>query len=508
MDLSVGSEWVEAKLGNLLAYIQPSKYIVESTEYDDSYETPVLTAGKSFIKGYTNETENIFENLPAIIFDDFTTASQFVNFKFKVKSSAMKILVPSSELVDIKYVYYFMQNIRQNTDTHKRYWVSIFSKLPIKIPALPEQRAIVAKVEQLFSELDHSITSLKTAQEKLTLYRQAVLKKAIEGELTREWREQQTNLSDPNELLTQIKTELDCYQQQQLREWQAAVRVWMAAGKEGKKPARPKKYKIITELTEEDLSRLPELPNEWCWQKLGSICQKVQIGPFGSQMHRHEYVEKGVPIVNPQHIKYQKIFPQVFISKEKAELLPQYVLEENDIILGRRGEMGRSACISAKEKGWFCGSGSLFIRLGEMFNGIIYSLILSERRVVHYLEEKGSGTTMTNLNSTILSELPIQLIPLKEQAQITKEIETHFSVCDYLQQEIKRGLQKADALRQSVLKKAFEGRLLTKTELADCRAMPDWEPAQQLLARIQTEKCAKQNTEKSPATDKAIVNKS
>jgi len=497
MHTTVGYDWVEAKLGNLLDYIQPSRYIVESTDYDDSYETPVLTAGKSFIKGYTNETENIFESLPVIIFDDFTTASQFVNFKFKVKSSAMKILVPSSELVNIKYVYYFMQNIRQNTDTHKRYWISTFSKLPIKISALPEQRAIVAKIEQLFSKLEHGIASFKAAQEKLVLYRRAVLKKAIEGELTQEWREQQTNLSDPNELLTQIKTELDDYQQQQLREWQAAVKVWKAAGKEGKKPARPKKYKGITELTKQDLSRLPELPNEWCWQKLGSICRKIQIGPFGSQMHRHEYVEKGVPIVNPQHIKSQKIFPQVFISKEKAESLPQYVLEENDIILGRRGEMGRSACISAKEQGWFCGSGSLFIRLGKMFIGLLYSLILSERRVVHYLDEKGSGTTMTNLNSTILNELPIQLIPLEEQAQIAKEIETRFSVCDHLQQEIERGLQKAEALRQSVLKKAFEGRLLTEIELADCRAAPDWEPAQQLLARIQVEKRTKQENQLS-----------
>ncbi len=378
---------------------------------------------------------------------------------------------------------------------------------PLPLPPFPEQRNIVAKIERLFSRLDYGIASLKTAQEKLALYRQSVLKKAFEGVLTREWREQQTNLPHADELLKQIKTELDGYHQQQLRNWQAAVEAWKAAGEEGKKPPKPTKYKVITELTKEDMSQLPDLPNEWRWQKLGSICQKIQIGPFGSQMHRHEYVEKGVPVVNPQHIKSQQIFPQVFISWEKAESLPQYVLEENDIILGRRGEMGRSACISAKENGWFCGSGSLFVRLGSRFNGILYSLILSERRVVHYLEEKGSGTTMTNLNSIILSELPIQLIPLNEQAQITKEIESRFSICDHLQQAIEQGLQQAEALRQSVLKKAFEGRLLTETELANCRAMPDWEPVQQLLTRIQTEKCTKQNTGKSPATDKAIANK-
>ena len=485
---AVGSDWAEAKLGSLLNYIQPSKYIVQSTNYNDNYEIPVLTAGKSFIKGYTNETENIFDNLPAIIFDDFTTSSQFVNFKFKVKSSAMKILVPSSKLVNIKYVYYFMQNIRQNTDTHKRYWISIFSKLPIKFPALPEQRAIVAKIEQLFSKLDHGIASLKTAQEKLTSYRQAVLKKTFEGELTRQWREQQTNLSNTDELLKQIKAELDDYHQRRLRDWQAAVKVWKAAGKEGKKPAKPKKYTVVAELAREDLSRLPELPDEWSWHKLGNICQRIQIGPFGSQMHRHEYVEKGVPVVNPQHIKSQQIFPQVFISEEKAASLSQYVLEENDVILGRRGEMGRSAYISNKENGWLCGSGSLFVRLGGLFKGNLYSLIFSERRVVNYLEEKGSGTTMTNLNSTILSELPVQLIPLEEQAQIIKEVEARFSVCDNLQKEIERGLQKAEVLRQSVLKKAFEGRLLNESELDACRAVPDWEPAQQLLARIQSEK--------------------
>ena len=92
-------------------YKQPTKYIVESTKYNDSYKTPVLTAGKSFIKGYTNETDGIFNNLPTIIFDDFTTATQFVNFEFKVKSSAMKILKVKKNNVNVKFVYESMKNI-------------------------------------------------------------------------------------------------------------------------------------------------------------------------------------------------------------------------------------------------------------------------------------------------------------------------------------------------------------------------------------------------------------
>ena len=121
------------KLGDILSYEQPTNYIVESTEYDDSYPTPVLTAGKSFILGYTNETKGVYDKLPVIIFDDFTTASQFVDFKFKVKSSAMKILSCNEEIADIKYMYYLMQITHIQSDTHKRYWISDYSKIPVSL---------------------------------------------------------------------------------------------------------------------------------------------------------------------------------------------------------------------------------------------------------------------------------------------------------------------------------------------------------------------------------------
>ena len=120
-------ELKEYELGQLLIYEQPTAYIVESTEYNDNYKTPVLTAGKSFILGYTNETKNIFDKLPVIIFDDFTTATQYVNFKFKVKSSAMKILHINTELVNPKYIYYRMQIIQFDHSTHKRYWIQQYS---------------------------------------------------------------------------------------------------------------------------------------------------------------------------------------------------------------------------------------------------------------------------------------------------------------------------------------------------------------------------------------------
>lgn len=120
--------WAYVRLENVLNYEQPTEYIVESTDYRSEYKTPVLTAGKSFIIGYTNETVGIKSELPVIIFDDFTTDSKFVNFPFKVKSSAMKILTADKLSIDTKYAYYVMQTVECDHETHKRYWISEYGR--------------------------------------------------------------------------------------------------------------------------------------------------------------------------------------------------------------------------------------------------------------------------------------------------------------------------------------------------------------------------------------------
>jgi|GEM_PF-1211290 len=119
--------WTVCSLEDIVDYEQPTAYIVNSTSYNDSYPIPVLTAGKSFIIGYTNEVKGIYSKLPCIIFDDFTTDSKFVDFPFKVKSSAMKILQVRKD-IEIKYVATFMNITRLIGDTHKRYWISEYSK--------------------------------------------------------------------------------------------------------------------------------------------------------------------------------------------------------------------------------------------------------------------------------------------------------------------------------------------------------------------------------------------
>ena len=145
--------WTCCRLEEIVDYEQPQAYIVQSTNYNPQYTIPVLTAGKSFIIGYTNEEEGICSNLPVIIFDDFTTDSRYVDFPFKVKSSAMKIL-RVKEGINIQYVCHFMSVTRLIGDTHKRYWISEYSKLAIPLPPYLEQLRIVTKIEELFAVLD------------------------------------------------------------------------------------------------------------------------------------------------------------------------------------------------------------------------------------------------------------------------------------------------------------------------------------------------------------------
>ena len=151
--------WVLCKLEDIVDYEQPTLYIVYSTEYKDTFYTPVLTAGKSFVIGRTNETNGIYSNLPCIIFDDFTTDSKYVDFPFKVKSSAMKILKVKDEILP-KYVAIFMSITRLVGKTHKRYWISEYSKIQIPIPPKEEQQRIIAAVEKLNKVLGNITESL------------------------------------------------------------------------------------------------------------------------------------------------------------------------------------------------------------------------------------------------------------------------------------------------------------------------------------------------------------
>ncbi|MEW6615822.1 MAG: restriction endonuclease subunit S [Thermodesulfobacteriota bacterium] len=171
--------WEANKLGDFLDYEQPTKYLVADTEYNDHNQTPVLTAGKSFILGYTNEGFGIFTNLPVIIFDDFTTSIKFVNFPFKVKSSAMKMLKPKNENVNLRFVFELMQMIKFDSTDHKRYWISEYQNIEVKVPESKEQ----TRIAQILSDMDAEIETLERKLKKYKMIKQGMMQNLLTGKI-------------------------------------------------------------------------------------------------------------------------------------------------------------------------------------------------------------------------------------------------------------------------------------------------------------------------------------
>jgi type I restriction enzyme S subunit len=370
---------------------------------------------------------------------------------------------------------------------------STFLKKNLDIPlaALPEQRAIVIKIEQLFSELDNGIANLKAAQNKLHIYRQAVLKKAFEGELTKQWREQQSDLPTADELLEQIKQERQRHYAQQLADWEQAVVVWEVGGKEGKKPSKPRKTKEFFPLSKRVLSEITDLPVIWKSYKLGDVVDQITDGPFGSNLKTSDYVTEGIRVIRLENIKslYFDDTKKSFITKEKYETLKKHSVFPGDVIFSSFiSEQTKVACVPSTIDVAVNKADCFRIHCGKTLDHKFVEYYLSTRKTYNQLVSLVHGATRPRINTTQLKEIIFPLCSFEEQTQIVQQIESRLSVCDNLSATIKQSLEQAEALRQSILKKAFEGRLLSVAEMDACRAERDWEPAAQLLARIQQER--------------------
>ena len=382
-------QYTEYELGELLPFEQPTAYIVKSTDYSDAYATPVLTAGKSFILGKTNETDGIFDQLPVIIFDDFTTATQFVNFRFKVKSSAMKILHINTNLVIPKYIFYRLQIIQFDHSTHKRYWIQSYSKIKVLIPPLDEQSRIVAHIEELFSELDKVVGTLKTTKEQLEVYRQAVLKDAFDNA-----------------------------------------------------QAMCERFTPIEELLVTDR-------------------KGMSTGPFGTMLKKHEHKTTGVPMLGIENIDSGKFIDgnKIFVTPEKAAELKSFALKSGDIIISRSGTVGELCVVPPRMEGALLSTNLMRVSLDcqKVLPEYFIYLFQSKGIVLDQVKELCKGSTRIFLNQTILKQIQFPIPNVHEQLQIINTIESRLTFCDNIEKTVDTALAQADAMRQSILKQAFEG---------------------------------------------------
>lgn len=419
---NMATAWTEYELGELLAYEQPTPYIVKSTDYNDTYKIPVLTAGKSFILGYTNESEGVFDKLPVIIFDDFTTATQYVNFKFKVKSSAMKILHINSKLVNPKYIFYRMQTIQFDHSTHKRYWIQQYSKIKISVSPLPEQERIVARIEELFSELDKAVETLKTTKQQLAVYRQAVLKEAFEGKYTSKWRKQHTDVS-PMSDFNSIKLNSSAFK----------------------------------DTSGDENSINLDLPISWFQIRLGEIFE-VEVGATPSRKIS-EYWGGNINWVSSGEVHFNEINDtKECITENGLKNSSTNLQPTGTVMLAMIGEgktRGQAAILN-KPAAHNQNTAAILVPKTPCQPKYVYYFLKANYENIRRI---GSGNNQKALNKERVRALCFPFTSFEEQKVIVREIESRLSVCDQIEATIEQSLKQAEAMRQSILKQAFEGRL-------------------------------------------------
>jgi type I restriction enzyme, S subunit len=375
--------------------------------------------------------------------------------------------------------------------------------IPINLPPLPEQNEIVSKIEELFSELDNGVESLKKAREQLKTYRQAVLKYAFEGKLTQEWRDQQIHAGNPPEpaekLLARIKKEREAQYQKQVEAWQKACELAETDG--SKKPAKPKKPKDLPPLTEKELAELPELPEGWVWCKLGSLSCLITKGA-SPKWQGFKYVNDPCQVLfitsenirnNYINMDCPKYLENAFGVKQKNS-----VLQKGDVLLNIVGaSIGRAAIYNLNFKANINQAVSL-IRLTDSSLKTFLSIFLNTSFANEYYNSKKVDFARANLSLADVSNIPIPLCSKNELNLLISEIETRLSVCDQLEQTIEDSLKQAEALRQSILKKAFEGELTREWREAHPELISGENSAESLLARIRAEKAASVVIRKKP----------
>jgi type I restriction enzyme, S subunit len=327
---------------------------------------------------------------------------------------------------------------------------SRFAQIPIPIPPLSEQHRIVAKIEELFSDLDAGVEALKKAKAQLKLYRQAVLKAAFEGRLTTAWREANEGELEPaNVLLERIKKQI--------------------------KDIEINKGKDLQQIDESVLSELPE---RWAWTRIGEISDKIHYGYTESST-----IEK----IGPKFLRITDIqdnsvnwdlVPHCPIKDNEKH---KYLLREGDLVFARTGAtVGKSYLISGNIPEAVFASYLIRIILNALINKNYVYYYFQSLSYWEQIHEKKLGIGQPNVNGQILAQIIMPLPPIPEQEKITQEIERCFSLADAVDKALNDGLIQSDRLRQSILKKAFAGELVPQD--------PEDEPAAELLERIKKEK--------------------
>lgn len=401
-------------------------------------------------------------------------------------NQGFKSLVPAKGVFN-EYIYYYFKAAKHLAEeratgtTFREISGATFGKLPFPLAPSNEQHRIVAKIEELFSELDKGVESLKTARAQLKVYRQALLKHAFEGKLTEQWRKDNADkLEIANELLARIKTEREQRYQLQIGEWEASVKAWMDKGKLGKRLTKPRRQKDVMELDNEESEELPFIPKSWCWVKLGQLVWSVKDGPHYSP----KYVDEGIPFISGGNIRPNGIDFKTakYISEDLHEELSVRCKPEPGDVLYTKGGTTGIARVNTYDIEFNVWVHVAVLKITDSLNSFYLQHALNSPSCYQQSQRYTHGVGNQDLGLTRMVNIILPLCCESEQTQIYETVERLTSEFDVLEQANDDQLEKCTALRQSILKKAFSGQLVPQN--------PDDEPAAVLLERIRAEKTA------------------
>ena len=344
----------------------------------------------------------------------------------------------------------------------------IVRAFPLPLAPLPEQRRIVAEIETQFTRLDAGVAALERARANLRRYKASVLKAACEGRLVPTEAELARAGGRDYEPADQLLT---CILAERRARWEAEN-----PGKKHKEPAPP------------DTEGLPELPEGWAYSLIEPLLSTsrsgMKTGPFGSLLKKHEHRPEGIPVLGIENIGPTGYVPgnKIFITEKKADQLSKYDVQPNDILISRSGTVGE-VCIVPEGLGPARFSTNLMrivLTPNSMLPKFFIFLFNGSPFVLDQVSELCSGSTRDFLNQKILKSVVFPLPPLPEQRRIVAEVERRLSVVAALEASVEAALARARRLRQAVLKRAFEGRLVPQD--------PNDEPASVLLERIRAQR--------------------
>jgi len=339
-----------------------------------------------------------------------------------------------------------------------------FEMLPIPLPPLPEQHRIVAKIEELFTRLDAGVEALNKVKAQLKHYRQAVLRDAFQGKLTQEWREAHKGELEPaSKLLERIK-------------------------EERRKNAKGK-YKELPPL---DTSDLPDLPEGWVWTVIREVSLLVTKGSTPTSYGFH-YTSSGINFIKVENLRggrLDKSSLSEFITEDTHEFLKRSKLSENDVLFSIAGTIGRVAVVQHEDLPANTNQAIALILCPWQFISPSYLKNVLESSIARSsIEKRPRGIGMNNVSLDDVNNIVVPFPPLPEQHKIVEEIERRLSVADEIEKAIDQSLKQAGRLRQSILKTAFEGKLVPQD--------PADEPAEKLLQRIKEERVRQQTEAKN-----------